>query len=798
MVHRPSLRLLFAAALILFSLAACDSKEEKEAKYISRGNALFEQGEYDKARLEYKNAGRINPVSAEVSYRLGLVNEAQNDLRGAFLGFTAAAEQDPRYAPALLKLAQYYLAAEQDDKAQKYLSAAFEIDPENAQAHALRAAFLFGHDSYPEAEKEAQTALAKDPANVTAFTILARAYELQNEPDKAAAAIEDGIAKNPKELSLLLMKAMFYTARNDKPKIVEAYEAIFKLKPDAPRFRTDLARLLVKLNDKPAAEKVLRDGVARAPGDKPMLQALIGYLDRNEGLEAAEKELQKAQQADPSDGEYVLWLADLYLNHKDTDRAVALLQDTIAKKTGGDVFLREAKIALARLYLSKDEKEEARKLVDEVLGEQSDYSDALFLRARFAFEKGDYQNAVTDLRTVLRDNPRSRPALQLMAETLLAQDRLDLAIDTLAQLVAADPSYMEAQVRLAQLYAMRGDKARALEILRIVQETKPDMAVAWENGARIAIAAKDFEKAEAAITKLAALPGQEPLSTFLKGALAAAKGQTAEAVGLYKKAVRTDPQAPLSTYALAALLDVSQTPEQLKELVSFLKGLSPQSSSIEALLGECYLKLAQGNEAAEALDRALALKPDNPAPYLLRAQLWADQNKLDEALAVLEQAQRAFPGDTRAATLKADVLTRQQRYGEAIKIYEALLEKNPNDAIAANNMAQLIADEQSGDAAALERARVAAERFVSSDNPLFLDTLAWVYFRQGNLPQAQIIMDRVMTFGDKLPPQVFYHQGAILLKNGRAEEAKAALQKALARPEPYSGRGEAEKMLKGL
>ena len=45
--------------------------EEKETKYLRRGNTLFQQGEYEKARLEYKNAARIMPTDAEVDYRMG-------------------------------------------------------------------------------------------------------------------------------------------------------------------------------------------------------------------------------------------------------------------------------------------------------------------------------------------------------------------------------------------------------------------------------------------------------------------------------------------------------------------------------------------------------------------------------------------------------------------------------------------------------------------------------------------------------------------------------------------------------
>lgn len=794
-----SFRFLFAAFIVLFSLAACDSPEEKEAKYIHRGNALYEQGEYEKARLEYKNASRINPTSAEVRYRLGLVSEALNDLRGAFLSFLSAEEQNPRSIPALLKIAHYYLAAQQDDQAMKRIKTVLEMEPDNAQAHALQASFYLQHGSYADSEKEALFALQKDPKNVVAFIVLIRAYQSLNEPAKAAETIEKAIKENPKELSLYLMKAMFYAASSDLGKVTDAYQGIFVLKPEVPRFRLDLADLYVKAGEKEAALKILREGVEAQPDNEAMYRAFVDFLDKTEGLSAAEEEIRKTLETKPSHSLYKLWLADLYMKHKDSDRAIALLQEMVgADGIGNPDTLETARTSLARLQLARGERELAKKLVDAVLEERPNNAEALFLRARFAFERGDYLNAVNHLRTIVRDDPRSRQALQLLAETLLIQGRLDLAIDTLSQLVSVDPTYMEAQIRLAQFYNLNGETKRALDLLNIVKGSRPDMPVAFESDARIAIGAKEWKRAEESIAKLASFPGQESTATFIEGELSSAKGNLQEAARFYKKAVTAAPRSALAEYGLSALFRSARSPEEVKELVSFIKTLPDETPSSLSVLGECYLRLHNPDEAAAQFDKAIAMSPVDQKPYLHRAQLWARKGKADEALAVLDQAMRVAPGDARAPMLQADILSRIGRYEEAIKTYEAILVQSPKADIAANNMAQLIADSQSEDKEALEKARIAAERFISSDNPLFLDTLAWVYYRLGNVAQAQTIMDRVMTFADKLPAQVFFHRGAILYKNGRLDEAKAALQKALEGNQAYSGRAEAEKLFKSL
>jgi len=797
-MSRFSLRSLLALLFICLSLTACDSREEKETKYINRGNALFEQSEYKKAALEYKNAARINPSSPEVRYRLGLVSEAQKDLRNAFMSFLAAEQQDPHFIPALLKLSEYYLAAEQSEQVQKRLNTIFAIDPSNAQAHALRAALLLRDKNFVDSEKESNLALAKDSANVMAFSTLAKNYELQDQKEKAEKIIEEAIAKNPKELSLLILKTLFYAHENNLEKLAESYQAIFKLSPDAIGFRNDLAHIYAKVGRSEDGEKVLREGISARPENENMKHALVDFLNETKGLDAAESEILKAQQADPKNNTFAFWLVDLYIKHDEPDRAMAVLKALITKDQANETDLTTAQTSLARIHYLKGEKQDVKTLIDAVLEKKPDNADALLMRAHLAFERGDYENAVTDLRLIVRDNPRAINAQDLLAETLQAQGRIDLAIDTLNQLISLDPSNVKAQVRLAQLYNMHGESKRALDLMRLITESRPDFAIGWESLARIALDAKEWDTAAKAIDKLAAIKGQDLTATFLKARTASLKERPEEALALYKKVVLADPSAPMAEYALAALCEAARTPDQLKNVIAFMGTLQPQTAYSLTLLGETNLTLRHLDEAASWFDQAIAKAPAFQSPYISRARLFMAKNQSEEALAVLRKAVEQQPSDLRAPMMIADILGSQKKYDESIKGYEDILKRNPKADIAANNMAQLIADAQTDDSSAMEKARVAAERFISSTNPLFLDTLAWVYFRQDNLTQAQAVMDRVMTFGDKLPAQIHYHNGAILLKIGKTAEAKAELQKALADKKDYSGRGEAETLLKGL
>jgi hypothetical protein len=55
------------AVLAVAVVIGCGGGEERAAKYLDRGKALFEEGDYVKARLEFQNAVQIKPTSVRGS-----------------------------------------------------------------------------------------------------------------------------------------------------------------------------------------------------------------------------------------------------------------------------------------------------------------------------------------------------------------------------------------------------------------------------------------------------------------------------------------------------------------------------------------------------------------------------------------------------------------------------------------------------------------------------------------------------------------------------------------------------------
>ncbi len=795
MTYRMKLRLMTVLATGLL-LQACDSKHDREVKYLEHGKELLAQGDFDRAQIEFKNAARINPTDAEPRYYIGLVRESEGDLNNAFVAFSVAAQQNPHFDPALLKLARYYFSAGKTDEAASRVATVLADQPDNSEAHALQAAIFLRNGRYEDCEREALTALNRDPPSIVARSVLAGLYGAEGKLDAAAKVVDDGIDLNKTDVSLVLLKAQLFQKYPSPGKVDEAYKTLLERRPVDANFRDQVAKHYVIKKDLDTAESVLRDGVRLAPTDKLMKQGLVVFLSDLRGLAAAEKEIRGYMAADPQNDDYYFWLAELYVKYSAADRAMALLNELVQKR-GLEQPGLDARTTLARITFQHGDAALAGKLLSVVLAADPGNKDALFVRARIEFDQGKFESSISDLRTILRSDPNSESAMQLLSEALLSEGHVDLAIDTLSTLVQTVPTNIPARVRLAQLYHANHDTKRALDSLHDLLKVAPDYNVAWESLARIEIDAKDWAAAEAAITKLDSFPGQTQTANYLRGESERRQGHIDRAIGYFTAIVKAEPDSGLSERAQADLVQCYAQKGSAGDALATLTSLHVDTAYAHTLAGELNLNLRRPDDAIREFQRAIEQKGNRADPYLQLARQYFTTGKVKDAEAVLKQGIADVPADQRPRMMLGDIQTEQGEYNEAIQNYQALLDINPGLDAAANNIAELIADYRYTDPAALEQARLAADRFQTSNNPLLLDTVGWVYYRQGNFEQATTFLERAIAAG-KVPAQVHYHYAAVLLKQNKKDKAKQELVLATAGNAKYPGLDDAKQLLATL
>ena len=81
---KPKGRILAFAALCSMAAltAACSGGKEREAKYMAKGKDFLAAGNFDKARVEFRNALQIAPNDEEARFQNGVVDEKLGNTRG--------------------------------------------------------------------------------------------------------------------------------------------------------------------------------------------------------------------------------------------------------------------------------------------------------------------------------------------------------------------------------------------------------------------------------------------------------------------------------------------------------------------------------------------------------------------------------------------------------------------------------------------------------------------------------------------------------------------------------------------
>ena len=214
------------------------------------------------------------------------------------------------------------------------------------------------------------------------------------------------------------------------------------------------------------------------------------------------------------------------------------------------------------------------------------------------------------------------------------------------------------------------------------------------------------------------------------------------------------------------------------------------------LLGDVYANQKKMAEAQAEFRKVIEINPRVHAAYIGLSIIQSSLGDAKGAIATLEQGLAAVPDDARLAISLAETYQRAGDFDKAIATYEAVLTKQPKLDVAANNLASILLDYKS-DKASMDKALTLAKRFESSENPAFLDTLGWAYYKLGQYDLALPFLKKSV---EKAPKAniLNYHFGAALYKKGDMKLAKEYLQKSLAGEAKFSGAEDAKAMLAKL
>ncbi len=770
---------LLALGLLACLAAGCGSPEERAAKHLESAEALYEEGDLIKARLEAQNAAQIQPKSGPARLLLAKIAEEDGEFREAIGHLLVAIESDPELVEARVKLGTYYFLGQAADEAAEQAREALRLAPDNAQARLLDARVKLLQGDRQAAAAATESALELDPRFTDAIMFRSGLLAEGNDQDAALQVIDQAIAdaEPPQDETLRQFRMQLYRLSGQNEAVEAELEALAEDYPDKPDYKIALAQFYSQLERQDDAEQVLQELIVVDPDNVDRKLDLVRLQLSTGDLEQAEETLTGFASAEPENQRLALALAALYERAEQQDRAEGQYRQVAALDSASEDGLA-ARNRLVALAVQSQRADEARSINDAILDEVPDNPDALLVRAAFEFTEQRYDDAIADLRVVLRQDESSERALLLLARSYVGNRDLVLAQDTYRRLLAVNPSSRSGTEELASLLANQGNPQAAEEVLRARLDLAPDDERAATGLVQTLLAQQDLTGAESEARRLLDVNSNNVLAQFQLGRVLQAKGSVDEAVEAYKLTLEREPNAIAALQGLASVLAGNNRAQEAIDYVSQYVQDKPDVPAARLLLGSLYAGQGRVDDAREVYE---ALLVDEPAATRVYAALAAlESESSPERRAIYRRGLEAAPDSIELALLLATELERGEAYGEAIALYDDLIERNPENLIVVNNLAALLLDHRT-DPDSHQRALDLARQLESTDQPAFLDTLAWAHYRNGDYPRAVRLSERAVAGAGQVAV-LRYHLGMAYARNNNPVGAKQELRAALENP----------------
>lgn len=225
---------------------------------------------------------------------------------------------------------------------------------------------------------------------------------------------------------------------------------------------------------------------------------------------------------------------------------------------------------------------------------------------------------------------------------------------------------------------------------------------------------------------------------------------------------------------------------RFKQTIDYLDrslAAKPDFAAALALKGTLMLAVPGERNTGEAV-RLLreAVKNDSKNPrYRFTLSIAEEQTgNRDEAMANASMAVGLNPADPMLQAHYGDLLLAAKRPSEAVEVYRRTLRLRPDDPRVLNNLAFTLIELNRELPAALDLARESVERL--PDRTFNRDTLAWAYYKNGQLNEAfEMIRDvRALASG---AVEIEFHYAVIASELGLLNRPEAVFSALLAHPD---------------
>jgi tetratricopeptide (TPR) repeat protein len=474
-----------------------------------------------------------------------------------------------------------------------------------------------------------------DPANAGLAVKVATELAKRNEPAEAIRVLKDSIAAAPKEPETYIYLAQVYARHLNKPELaIQMAQKATEVAPDYFGALAALYEMHAQAGEKEKAAELIEKGL-KSPSKNPTFWLMFGSYLRKvflkddgtatpEELRQMEVAFRKAVELKPGDASVLAQAGDFFVlarRNKEAlefyERAVKLNQPPRDEATKN---LREKYI---RALAANDRKAEAIPLLEQFARDpnESVRQDLFELLGELYEQNGETDKAIEQYkRSLVIDAAEPTNHFNLANMQLRAKRAAD-AVETMEKARRKFPDRPDVTLNLALTLNAAKRHADAMKMFAtVVEEAKGrnerllDGEFYFKWGAA-AEQAGQVDKAAELLRKSISLNPEVPEAYNYLGYMWVDRGQNVEEAGqLIRKALEMSPDNGAYLDSLGwYYFKVGKFEQAKKELLAALDKLTEEDSVVFDHLADACGQLGNHAEAIKYWERALKLKPEEPA-----------------------------------------------------------------------------------------------------------------------------------------------------------------------------------------
>ena len=674
MPKRGAVVFMLTAALLLSSQACSKSPQD----YLESGKKHLEEGRYNEALIEFRNAAKKDGGFPEAHYQMGRLYI----LRGAY------------------------------PQALQEMRTVIRSDENRMDAHIRIGNLLLVQRRYVEAREKAEWILEVTPDSLEARILEANSWAEMIHINDSIHEIRGSFEQEPRLRQPFLSLGAFDNGKPDADKAEELFRKI----ADADGSRL-LARLalgnfyLMTGRDFEAGEQY-EAAAQNDPRSRDAAFALGYFYLQAKRLAEAEKQYNKYVELSKGAPGVEIVIPDFYLASGETDRGIRTLEKMVEENPETGVFKRR----LASVFFDRGDFDKAEGLAEELIKKDAGDAIAHYLKGRILLTRNKGVEAASHLRIMAERHPGYAPARYFLGAAYLQNGETSKAVSEFEAAVYLDPALSQARLSLAKMKLEAGNAGEAIQIAQKVLNQNPALDEARLILGSALTIQKDYRGAARELQAFVKNNPDTPAGMIQLGFLHMAQGDAAAAEDRFEAALKTDPDNLSAATELARLYVAQNRHDMAIERLNRMLERNPRLVRVHEILGQVYSNRKDFSSAEEEYKKAAAAEPENAALWMGLARfyqssgqdgkevstledfikanpanidagmrltkrlinLYVNQNGTDKALRLINETLKANPKETEIRLMKADIMMAQNKSAESVREIQTAIEHDRN------------------------------------------------------------------------------------------------------------------------